>query len=109
MRSVSSSYLSFVRRLTASTISVETGTIVSLVVDLSKRHLFAFCVFSRGHIQYPDEAKGNKREDIDQWRELAKVGNDQTDSEVFSEDAKIDDIYEGRGDLDDIEDAWPTL
>ena len=54
--------------------------------------------------------QGDKRnpEDFERWRKLAEVGKN-TDREVIPEQATIDTITEGRGDLEDIDENAPTL
>jgi hypothetical protein len=63
-----------------------------------------FTIFLDGLLQ------GDKRnpEDFERWRKLAEVGKN-TDREVIPEQATIDTITEGRGDLEDIDEDAPTL
>jgi hypothetical protein len=64
---------------------------------------------SKGHWTEPERAHGYKRTHLDQWRELSKIGNQTTDRHVLPEQATIDKIYKGRGELEEIEMSWPTL
>ncbi|KAJ9122770.1 hypothetical protein QFC24_004200 [Naganishia onofrii] len=88
----------------------ETGTVVSIIVDLTQKRITTYMAFSRGHWDYPEKAHGDKRnpEDFERWRKLAEVGKN-TDREVIPEQATIDTITEGRGDLEDIDENAPTL
>lgn len=54
--------------------------------------------------------KGDKRNPADfaRWRELASVGKN-TDREILPEQATIDRITEGRGELEDIDEDAPTI
>ncbi|KAJ9117014.1 hypothetical protein QFC22_004672 [Naganishia vaughanmartiniae] len=88
----------------------ETGTVVSIIVDLTKKRITTYMAFSRGHWDYPKEAHGDKRnpEDFERWRKLAEVGKN-TDREIIPEQATLDEIFEGRGDLEDIDETAPTI
>ncbi|GHJ86382.1 hypothetical protein NliqN6_2784 [Naganishia liquefaciens] len=88
----------------------ETGTVVSIIVDLAQKRITTYMAFSRGHWDFPEKAHGDKRnpEDFARWRELASVGKN-TDREVLPEQATIDEIFEGRGDLEDIDEDAPTI
>lgn len=65
--------------------------------------------FSYGHWTYPEKAHGYKRTELDQWRELSKLGNTTTDRHALPEQATLDKVYEGRGEIPDIEMDWPTV
>lgn len=43
------------------------------------------------------------------WRELAKIGNQTTDKHILPEQATIDKIYDGPGNLKPVDLAAPTL
>ncbi|KAK9898838.1 hypothetical protein P389DRAFT_193858 [Cystobasidium minutum MCA 4210] len=88
----------------------ETGTVVSIIVDLTKKHITTFMAFSKGHWEYPEEAHGDKRnpKDLERWRGLAKVGT-QMEKHILPEQATLNKIYEGKGDLEDIDPEAPTL
>lgn len=79
----------------------ETGTTVSLVLDIDEKQITTFIAFSQGHWENAEKAHGDKRTDLDRWRELSKIGI-QTNRYLISEQATIDVISEGRGDLPDI-------
>lgn len=53
----------------------ETGTICSLVYDISNNRISTLLGFSKGHWEKNDQARGDKRnhEDLSRWRELAKI------------------------------------
>ncbi|KAI5480201.1 phenolic acid decarboxylase [Pseudohyphozyma bogoriensis] len=87
----------------------ETGTIVSLVMDLNELRITTFICFSKGHWDFPEKAHGWKQDDLTQWRELSKIGNSTTERHVIPEQAKVDKMYKGRGDLPEIDMNWPTL
>lgn len=88
----------------------ETGTICSAVYDFPKGTVTTLIGFSKGHWEYPKEAHGDKRnpEDLERWRGLAKVGQ-QTDRKMLSEIGKIVESFHGKGELEPIEESWPTL
>lgn len=67
--------------------------------------------FSKGHWTQPEDAHGDKRndEDLARWRKLSEIGNSTTDKHVLPEQATIDKIYQGRGNLGQVELEWPTL
>jgi len=87
----------------------ETGTTVTICLDLPQKRITTFMAFSYGHWEFPDKAHGYKREQLEQWRALSKLGNQTTDRHVLPEQATLDKVYEGRGRLRDIEMDWPTL
>ncbi|KAL4966946.1 phenol acid carboxylase [Aspergillus stella-maris] len=70
----------------------ETGTIVSLVFDISNKKVTTLIAFSRGHWERPEEARGDKwvQEDLERFRGLSKVGS-QVDRVMLRR------IYEGGG------------
>ncbi|KAL0487288.1 padC [Acrasis kona] len=88
----------------------ETGTIVSLVLDIEEKRITTFMAFSKGHWTKPEEAHGDKRnqQDLQRWRGLATIGN-QMERHIIPEQANIDLIFEGRGDLDDVDENAVTL
>ena len=88
----------------------ETGTVVSIIADLTQKRITTYMAFSKGHWENPEEAHGDKRnpKDLERWRGLAKIGT-QMEKEILPEQATLNEIYEGRGDLDDIDDDAPTL
>ncbi|OWZ33175.1 phenolic acid decarboxylase [Cryptococcus neoformans c45] len=88
----------------------ETSTVVSIIVDLPQKRIITYMAFSRGHWDYPEKAHGDKRnpEDFERWKKLAEVGKN-TDRETLAEQATIDIITEGRGDLEDIDKDAPTI
>lgn len=89
----------------------ETGTICSLVYDISNKRISTLLGFSKGHWTKNDEARGDKRnpQDLAQWRELAKVGTSQADRVLLSDQADILEDFRGPGDLEPIKMEWPTL
>ncbi|BGP36388.1 hypothetical protein JCM10449v2_000289 [Rhodotorula kratochvilovae] len=87
----------------------ETATVVSMVLDLAEKRITTFMTFSWGHWNRNDEAKGYKTEKLEQWRELARDRPETRERTQLPEQATIDKIYEGRGDLEDIDMSWPTL
>lgn len=89
----------------------ETGTICSLVYDISNKRISTLLGFSRSHWTKNDEVRGDKRnpQDLAQWRELAKVGISQADRVLLSEQADILEDFRGPGVLKPIKMEWPTL
>lgn len=86
----------------------ETGTIVSLVLDINNKKITTLISFSQGHWENPEIAHGEKTKNLDQWRELAKIGNN-TNRYMLTEQASIHTIFEGRGDLPELDMEHPTL
>lgn len=88
----------------------ETGTIVSLVYDITNKHITTMIGFSKGHWEQNEAALGDKRnkEDLERWRGLAKSGT-QTDRIVLNEQANILEDFRGAGSLEPIKMSWPTL
>ncbi|TID12802.1 phenol acid carboxylase [Venturia nashicola] len=88
----------------------ETGTIVSLVLDIPNKKISTMLGFSKGHWENAKEAHGDKRnpEDLERWRKLARIGI-QTDRHMLSEQADIHTVAKGKMDLEPIEEAWPTM
>lgn len=78
----------------------ETGTICSLVYDITNQTISTLLGFSQGHWEHAEEAHGDKRkpEDLARWRTLAKVGT-QTDRFMLTEQAKILESFKGKGNL----------
>ncbi|PWY96152.1 hypothetical protein BO94DRAFT_453292 [Aspergillus sclerotioniger CBS 115572] len=89
----------------------ETGTICSLVYDIPNRKITTLLGFSRGHWVKNVEARGDKRnrEDMERWRELARVGESQADRVLLSEQADVVEVFWGKGELEGIEMGWETL
>ncbi|EXJ82821.1 hypothetical protein A1O3_06636 [Capronia epimyces CBS 606.96] len=88
----------------------ETGTICSLVYDLKLNKITTLLGFSIGHWANADLAHGDKRnpQDYERWRGLAKQGT-QIDRYLLSEQADILETFHGKGDLEPIEESWPTF
>ncbi|TLD14764.1 phenol acid carboxylase [Venturia nashicola] len=88
----------------------ETGTIVSLVLDIPNKKISTMLGFSKSHWENAKEAHGDKRnpEDLERWRKLARIGI-QTDRHMLSEQADIHTVAKGKMDLEPIEEAWPTM
>lgn len=88
----------------------ETGTIVSLVYDISKMVISGMLGFSKGHWEQAEDAHGDKRDvdDFKRWRGLAKVGK-QTERFILTEQANILERFKGRGNLVPITSDAPTL
>lgn len=63
-----------------------------------------------GHWENPKEAHGDKRnpDDLNRWRTLAKIGS-QTDRFMLSEQATIAEKFTGPGQLQPIDESWPTM
>ncbi|KPV78088.1 uncharacterized protein RHOBADRAFT_65856 [Rhodotorula graminis WP1] len=89
----------------------ETNTVVSMVLDIDEKRITTFMSFSHGHWARNDEAKGYKRDEgkLDKWRELSVDTPQAWERTQIPEQAHIDKIYNGRGDLEDIDMSWPTL
>ncbi|KAE8215143.1 hypothetical protein CF327_g1566 [Tilletia walkeri] len=90
----------------------ETGTVVTTVVDLTQKRIHSYINFSKNHWQQPNIAHGHYLKDA--WRELAKVDSSKgetltTDRKIVSESADIVEIFDGPGDLEDIDPNAPTL
>jgi hypothetical protein len=62
------------------------------------------------HWENPQEAHGDKRNPADfaRWQDLAKIGI-QTDRNMLAEQADILEVFLGKGELQPIEQDWPTL
>ncbi|KAF5020289.1 hypothetical protein F66182_7665 [Fusarium sp. NRRL 66182] len=88
----------------------ETGTIVSLVYDMTNRTVSGMLGFSKGHWEHAEEAHGDKRnpEDFSRWKELAEIGN-QTERFILTEQAHIVEVFKGAGNLVAIKEDDPTL
>lgn len=63
-----------------------------------------------GHWECPKEAHGDKRnsEDFGRWRGLANLGT-QAERHMLSEQAHILESFKGPGELQAIEESWPTM
>ncbi|CAD6895791.1 unnamed protein product [Tilletia controversa] len=90
----------------------ETGTVVTTTVDLGEKRVHSYINFSRGHWEHPEIAHGHYNKQA--WRELAKVDPSKgetltTGRKIVTESATIVEIYEGKGDLEDIDPLAPTL
>ena len=81
----------------------ETGTVCSLVYDITNQRITTLISFSKGHWQNNEQAKGDKRdkETFDRWRGLAKVGS-QVERYMLSEQAEISENFREKGDLVEI-------
>ncbi|KAJ4051958.1 hypothetical protein NW761_008979 [Fusarium oxysporum] len=88
----------------------ETGTIVSLVYDITNKTISGILGFSKGHWEHAEEAHGDKRNptDFNRWKELANIGK-QTDRFILTEQAKILEVFKGQGDLKPIKEEDPTF
>ena len=88
----------------------ETGSIVSLVYDISLQQITTLIGFSKGHWENPEKAHGDKRnpEDFERWRGLAKIGT-QADRFLLAEKATVLEVFRGKGDLVPIEPDAVTL
>ncbi|KAM0345085.1 hypothetical protein ACHAPU_006971 [Fusarium lateritium] len=88
----------------------ETGTVVSLVYDIPNKTVNTLLSFSAGHWENAEEAHGDKRdpEKFNKWRDLAKIGK-QTDRFMLTEQAKILEVFKGKGDLVPIAQEDPTF
>lgn len=67
--------------------------------------------FSRGHWDHAEAAHGDKRNPADfaRWRELSKIGKDQRDRHMLSEQADILEVFHGSGNLEPIDESWETI
>lgn len=83
---------------------------VSLVYDIPRKEITTFAAFSKGHWENPKAAHGDKRTsaDFERWRGLARIGI-QMDRHLLSERADILETFRGKGDLEAIEQSWPTF
>ncbi|GMF71018.1 phenol acid carboxylase [Aspergillus flavus] len=88
----------------------ETGTVCSLVFDISRKHITTLIAFSKGHWEKNTTARGDKRnpEDLARMRSLAQIGT-QVDRILLSEQAEILEDFRGPGNLKPIQMDWPTL
>ncbi|KAH9897293.1 Calycin-like protein [Xylariomycetidae sp. FL2044] len=88
----------------------ETGTICSLVYDITQARVTTMLGFSRGHWEQAEAAHGDKRnaDDLERWRGLAKIGS-QAERTLLCEQATIAEDFRGPGELQEINMAWPTL
>lgn len=88
----------------------ETGSVVSLVYDISLQQITSLACFSKGDWENPEKAHGDKRnpEDFERWRGLAKIGT-QKDRFMLAEKAKILTVFRGKGNLVPIEVDVVTL
>lgn len=80
------------------------------MLDIVQKRISTIIAFSKGHWENSHDAHGDKRnpKDFERWRELAKIGI-QTDRYLIIEQATVDKIYEGRGNLEDIDENAPTV
>ncbi|CDK29997.1 unnamed protein product [Kuraishia capsulata CBS 1993] len=85
----------------------ETGTIVSLVIDIDEKRISTLIAFSEGHWENSNLAHGYKVQDLERWRELSKIGT-QTSRYLLPEQAILNKIYDGPGDLPLIDNSWNT-
>ncbi|KAJ9494904.1 hypothetical protein H2202_009609 [Exophiala xenobiotica] len=78
----------------------ETGSVVSLVYDITKQKLSTMISFSKGHWENRQAAHGDKRNPADfaRWKSLAEIGK-QTDRLMLSEQADILETFKGPGGL----------
>ncbi|KAK1921673.1 phenolic acid decarboxylase [Papiliotrema laurentii] len=88
----------------------ETDTVVSMTIDFPAKRLFTIIAFSQGHWEQAEAAHGDKRNqgDLERWRGLAKIGG-PANRHIVVEAANIQVIEEGRGTIEDIDPAAPTL
>lgn len=88
----------------------ETGTICSLVYDLTKGTVTTLLGFSKGHWENPESAHGDKRnaEDFQRWRGLAGIGN-QAERFMLAEQGSVVEKFWGKGGLEPIEPDAVTL
>lgn len=89
----------------------ETGTICSLVYDIPNKRMTSLLGFSKGHWTQNEAAHGDKRhpQDLARWRELARIGANQADRVLLSEQADIIEDFRGAGNLEPIDMGWPTM
>lgn len=88
----------------------ETGTICSLVYDIREGTITTLLGFSRGHWENAEAAHGDKRNkaDFERWRGLAREGS-QVERYMLSEQARVKEIFRGKGELVPIEEGAETL
>jgi hypothetical protein len=88
----------------------ETGTVCSLVYDISHQSVTTLICFSRGHWDRAEDAHGDKRnkEDFERWRGLATMGK-QTERLMLSEQASVLEKFRGSGNLVPIREEDPVL
>ena len=88
----------------------ETGTVVSMVYDISHRTITTLLGFSKGQWENPEQAHGDKRnpDDFERWKGLAKIGS-QADRFMLAERGQILEVFRGKGDLVPIEPDAITL
>jgi hypothetical protein len=88
----------------------ETGTICSLVYDITNGTITTLLGFSKGHWEEAEKAHGDKRKiaDLERWRKLALIGTN-ADRHMLSEQARIVEKFRGAGELKPIEESWPTM
>ncbi len=89
----------------------ETGTICSLVYDIPRGKITTLLGFSRGHWAEAEQAHGDKRnpEDLARWRKLAELGKNQADRHLLHDQADIAEKFRGLGELQSLDESWPTL
>jgi phenolic acid decarboxylase len=88
----------------------ETGTICSLVYDITNKTISTLLGFSKGHWEHPAEAHGDKRNEKDfaRWKDLARIGS-QSDRFMLTEQAHILEVFKGKGSLEPIQPDAVTL
>jgi phenolic acid decarboxylase len=88
----------------------ETGSVISVVYDITKKTMTSLISFSEGHWKHSKKALGNKKnkEDLERWRTLADIGN-QASRFMLSEQAEIVEVFKGKGDLEPITRDDPVL
>lgn len=75
----------------------ETGTTVSLCLDIDQKRITTFMSFSHGHWERNEEAKGYKRENLEKWRELALDKPEPRERVPLPEQANIDKVGRDEG------------
>jgi hypothetical protein len=70
----------------------ETGSQVTICIDLDEHRITSFIALSYGHFNEADKAKGWKREKMEQWKELAKIKPEPESRELLPETAKIEKV-----------------
>lgn len=70
----------------------ETGTVVSMALDLTAKRVTTFMSFSWGHWNRAEEAHGYKRDKLEKWRELAVDKPEPRQRYQLPEQATIDKV-----------------
>lgn len=70
----------------------ETASQVTICIDIDEKRITSFIALSYGHFHQADKAKGWKREQMEQWKELAKIHPEPEARVLMPEHAEIQKV-----------------